>query len=153
GKLLAKVRPLDASHVVRGQYRGYRKEPGVAADSRVETFAAVRFDIDNERWAGVPFYVRVGKCLPITATEVMVRFKPFPHPVLDETAPCGGNYYRFRLSPEEVIALGTRIKKVGESMTGETAELVAHQKPADEMDPYERLLGDAANGDATLFAR
>ncbi|HZZ78610.1 MAG TPA: glucose-6-phosphate dehydrogenase [Gemmataceae bacterium] len=153
GELLQKIRPLNTQSVVRGQYRGYKQEPGVAADSRVETFAAIRFDIDNERWTGVPFFVRVGKCLPITATEVIVRFQPIAHPVLDEAQLPGANYFRFRLGPEEVIAIGTRVKKPGERMVGESAELVAHHQPPDEMEPYERLLGDAAMGDATLFAR
>ena len=153
GRLLKAVRTLDPSDVVRGQFRGYRREPGVAPDSQVETFAALRFHIDNERWNGVPFYVRVGKCLPVTATEVLVRFKRPPRPVLDETGPALDCYCRFRLSPEVVLALGTKVKKPGERMVGERIELVAHHQPPDEMEPYERLLGDAANGDATLFAR
>ncbi|HEY2910465.1 MAG TPA: glucose-6-phosphate dehydrogenase [Gemmataceae bacterium] len=153
GRLLKAVRTLDPVDVVRGQFRGYRKEPGVAANSQVETFAALRFRIDNARWKGVPFYVRVGKCLPVTATEVLVRFKHPPRPVLDETGPAPGCCCRFRLSPEVVLALGTRVKKPGERMEGEMIELVAHHQPPDEMEPYERLLGDAANGDATLFAR
>ena len=153
GRLLKTVRALGPSDVVRGQFRGYRREPGVAPDSQVETFAAVRFHIDNERWKGVPFYVRVGKCLPVTVTEVLVRFKRPPRPVLDETVLAMPAYYRFRLSPEVVLALGTKVKKPGERMVGERIELVAHHQPADEMEPYERLLGDAANGDATLFAR
>ena len=153
GRLLKAVRTLEPSDVVRGQVRGYRREPGVAPDSQVETFAAVRFLIDNERWNGVPFYVRVGKCLPVTATEVLVRFKRPLRPVLDELDPALANYYRFRLSPEISIALGTKAKKPGELMVGERIELVAYHKPPDEMGPYERLLGDAAEGDATLFAR
>lgn len=153
GRLLKAVRTLDPSDVVRGQFHGYRREPGVAPDSQVETFAALRFHIDNERWNGVPFYVRVGKCLPVTATEVLVRFKQPPRPVLDETGPALDCYCRFRFSPEVVLALGTKVKKPGERMVGERIELVAHHQPPDEMEPYERLLGDAANGDATLFAR
>jgi glucose-6-phosphate 1-dehydrogenase len=153
GRLLQKVRTLTPADVVRGQFRGYRQEPGVAADSQVETFAAVRFHIDTDRWAAVPFYVRVGKCLPITATEVLIRFKRLARPVLDETAPPMANYYRFRISPEVVLAQGTKVKKPGERMEGESIELVAHFQPPDEMEPYERLLGDAAHGDATLFAR
>jgi glucose-6-phosphate 1-dehydrogenase len=101
----------------------------------------------------VPFYVRVGKCLPVTATEVLVRFKRPPRPVLDELDPALANYYRFRLSPEIAIALGTKAKKPGELMVGERIELVASHKPPDEVGPYERLLGDADEGDATLFAR
>ncbi|MDP9121795.1 MAG: glucose-6-phosphate dehydrogenase [Acidobacteriota bacterium] len=153
GRLLKAVRTLGPADIVRGQFRGYRQEPEVAPDSQVETFAAIRFHIDNERWSGVPFYVRAGKCLPVTATEVLVRFKHPSRPVLDETALGVDTYCRFRLSPEMVVALGTMVKQPGELMVGETVELVAHHQPADEMEPYERLLGDAANGDATLFAR
>ena len=153
GRLLEAVRTLGPADIVRGQFRGYRSEPGVAPDSTVETFAAVRFFIDNERWKGVPFFVRAGKCLPVTATEVMVRFKRPSRPVLDETGPPLDTYCRFRFSPEVVIALGKLVKKPGERMVGERIELIAHHQPPDEMDPYERLLGDAANGDGTLFAR
>ena len=151
--LLKTVRTLQSEDVVRGQFRGYRNEPGVAPDSKVETFAAIRFHIDNPRWNGVPFYVRVGKCLPVTATEVVVRFKHPPQPVLDDTDCTNANYWRFRLSPEIVLALVTRVKKPGEALAGEPIELAAHHQPPDEMAPYERLLGDAANGDGTLFAR
>ena len=153
GRLLKAVRTLDPSDVVRGQFRGYRSEPGVAPDSKVETFAALRFHIENERWKGVPFYVRVGKCLPVTATEVLVRLKPSREAVLDERDAMLANEFRFRLSPETVIALGAKVKKPGELMVGERVELIAHHQAPDEMEPYERLLGDAANGDATLFAR
>lgn len=153
GRVLKMVRTLTPSDVARGQYRGYRREQGVAADSHVETFAVVRFHIDNERWSGVPFYVRVGKCLPITATEVMVRCKRPLCPVLDETIQPLDCYYRFRISPEMVVALGTKVKKPGENMVGERIELVAHHQLPNEMEPYELLLGDAVNGDATLFAR
>ena len=152
-KLLQAVRTLAPADVVRGQFCGYRKEPGVAADSKVETFAAIKFSIDLPRWAGVPFFVRVGKCLPVTATEVMIRFKRAARPVLDEVKPPPANYYRFRLSPETVLALGTNVKKAGENMVGEPIELVAHHQGPDEMEPYERLLGAAAKGDPALFAR
>ena len=152
-KLLQAVRALAPADVVRGQFRGYRKEPGVAADSNVETFAAVKFSIDLPRWAGVPFFVRAGKCLPVSATEVMIRFKRAARPVLDEVKPPPANYYRFRLSPETVLAVGTDVKKAGEEMVGESIELVAHHQEPDEMEPYERLLGAAAKGDPTLFAR
>lgn len=152
GNLLNEVRTLDRSQVVRGQFRGYHQEPGVAPDSQVETFAAVQFLIDNQRWAGVPFCVRVGKCLPCTVTEILVRVKPSLHPMLEESSPLA-NYYRFRLSPDVLIAMGARIKKTGEQMKGEQIELLAHHQPPGEMDPYERLLGDAARGDASLFAR
>jgi glucose-6-phosphate 1-dehydrogenase len=153
GRLLTAVRTLIPTDIIRGQFVGYRREPGVASDSKVETFAAARFYIDNDRWSNVPFYVRVGKCLPVTATEVLVRFKRLSRRVLDESGPPLANDYRFRLSPEMVIALGTNVKRAGERMTGERIELLAHHRPPDEMHPYERLLGDAADGDATLFAR
>jgi glucose-6-phosphate 1-dehydrogenase len=153
GRLLKAVRTLEPADVVRGQFRGYRREPGVAPDSQVETFAAIRFHIDNERWNGVPFFVRVGKYLPVTATEVLVRFKRPPRPVLDETKKSPANYFRFRLGPEVVLALGTKFKKPGEQMEGEPIELVVCHQAPDEMGPYERLLGDAANGDGTLFGR
>jgi glucose-6-phosphate 1-dehydrogenase len=149
--VLRQLRPLDAASVVRGQYRGYRQEAGVAADSQVETFAAVRFFIDSDRWEGVPFYVRVGKRLPVTATEVLVRSKRPPRPVLDEPGPPPMNYYRFRLSPEMAVALGAKVKKPGERMVGEPVELLAYAQAPDEVQPYERLLGDALDGDATLF--
>ena len=151
-KVLKMIRPLMPSDVVRGQFRGYRLEDGVAHDSQVETFAALRFYIDSDRWAGVPFYVRAGKCLPVTATEVLVEYKRPSCPVLDETEPLP-NYFRFRLSPDVMIALGTKAKVPGEALVGERIELVARQCSGDEMDPYERLLGDAMKGDATLFAR
>lgn len=152
-RVLKAVRTLEPSDVVRGQFRGYRSEPGVAPDSLVETFAVVRFHIDNDRWDAVPFFVRAGKCLPVTATEVLVRFKRPPRPVLDETKHTSANYFRFRLSPEVVLALGTKFKKPGEQLVGEPIELmVCHQSP-DEMGAYERLLGDAAKGDGTLFGR
>jgi glucose-6-phosphate 1-dehydrogenase len=149
GKLLQAVRTLTPADVVRGQFRGYRQEAGVAPESQVETFAAIRFYVDNPRWAGVPFYVRAGKCLPVTATEVLVRFKCPPMPVVDEA----GNFFRFRLSPDFVVALGAKVKKPGERMEGERIELVALYQPCDERDPYERLLGDASRGDGSLFAR
>jgi glucose-6-phosphate 1-dehydrogenase len=153
GRLLKSIRTLEPSDVVRGQFVGYRREMGVASDSQVETFAAIRFHIDNDRWDGVPFYVRVGKCLPVTATEVLVCFKRPLLPILDESRPPLANYCRFRLQPETVLALGTNVKTVGEQMAGERIELIAHHQPPGEMRPYERLLGDAADGDATLFAR
>jgi glucose-6-phosphate 1-dehydrogenase len=152
-RLLEAVRTLGPSDVGRGQFRGYKQEPGVASDSLVETFAALRFHIDNERWNGVPFHVRVGKCLPVTATEVLVHFKPRHRPVMDETEPLPANNLRFLLSPEMVLAVGTNVKKAGERMVGDRIELIAHDHPPDEMTPYERLLGDAAKGDPTLFAR
>jgi glucose-6-phosphate 1-dehydrogenase len=152
-KVLKLIRPLIPSDIVRGQFLGYRREEGVAPASQVETFAALRFYIDSERWAGVPFYVRTGKCLPVTATEVLVEFTPSGCPVLDEIEPPLPNYFRLRLSPDVLIALGTKSKLPGEAMVGERLELVARHCSGDVMDPYERLLGDAIKGDATLFAR
>ena len=153
-RIFEAMRPLDPSDIVRGQYRGYRKEEGVAPDSQVETFAAVRIHLDSWRWAGVPFYIRAGKDLPITVTEVRVEMKEPPQNVFKEVDLPHANYFRFRLSPEVVIALGTRAKRPGEKMSGEASELIAmHHVAQDEMDPYERLLGDAMHGDATLFAR
>ena len=153
GRLIKQIRTLETDDVVRGQFKGYKNEKGVASDSATETFAALRFHIDNERWSGVPFYVRAGKCLPVSSTEVMVRLKRPAHLVLDEEAQSGDSYYRFRLSPEVIVALGARVKKPGELMVGDPTELVAHYQPPDVMQPYERLLGDAADGDSTMFAR
>ncbi len=151
--LLKSVRPLEPQDVVRGQYRGYRQEAGVAADSQVETFAAVKLFIDSWRWAGVPFYIRAGKDLPVRATEIMVDLKRPPQMVFEEVEPLQSNYYRFRISPIVRISLGARAKIAGEAMKGEEVELVAvHQSP-DEMAPYERLLESAMKGDETLFVR
>jgi glucose-6-phosphate 1-dehydrogenase len=150
-KLFRTIRPLDASSLVRGQFSGYRKEPGVAPDSRVETYAAVRLSIDSWRWESVPFFLRAGKCLPMTTTEVVVDLK---HPPLVKFAPGRGNYVRFRLSPDVTIAVGARVKQPGEAMVGEETELRFVNHPhGDEMDAYERLIGDAMDGDAALFAR
>ncbi len=139
--------------MVRGQYRGYRREHGVAPDSQVETFAAVRLQFDTWRWAGVRFYVRAGKCLPVTSTEVFVTLKAPPADLFGEHVTGPVNHIRFRLSPEVVIALGARAKRPGEIPAGEPIEMRARHQPADEMTPYERLLGDAMRGDARLFAR
>ncbi|HET7777426.1 MAG TPA: glucose-6-phosphate dehydrogenase [Rudaea sp.] len=150
-RLFRAMRPLDPAQVVRGQFRGYRDEKGVAADSQVETSVALRLHIDTWRWAGVPFYIRAGKRLPITATEVMVTLKCPPLSVFDDISAATSNYFRIRLSPEVVIALGTRVKQAGEQMRGEPAELIARHEPRSEELPYERLLGDAIRGDAALF--
>jgi glucose-6-phosphate 1-dehydrogenase len=153
-KVLRAVRHPERRGIVRGQYEGYRVEDGVAANSDVETFAALRVDIDSWRWADVPFFVRTGKCLPVTATEVMATFKRPPQRLFDEAVPPRANYLRFRLGPDRVaIALGTRVKAPGEAMVGQETELYAYSSHADEMTPYERLLGDALRGDPTLFAR
>jgi len=152
-KLLRSVRTLEPADVVRGQFRGYRKEPGVAPDSQVETFAAVRLHIDNWRWGGIPVFIRAGKCMPVTATEVMVELHG--PPAFFDVDPDKGNHYRFRLSPQVVIGLGTRVKAPGrERGRTDYIELIARHDPTgDDMEPYERLLGDAACGDATLFSR
>jgi glucose-6-phosphate 1-dehydrogenase len=152
-KLLKSIRTLGPDDVVRGQFRGYRKEPGVAPDSEVETFAALRLHIDNWRWGSIPVFIRAGKRMPVTATEVVVELHG--PPAFFDVEPQKGNHYRFRLSPEVVIGLGTRVKAPGRER-GRTnyVELIARHDPTgDDMEPYERLLGDAARGDATLFSR
>jgi len=150
-KIFRTIRPLSPADLVRGQFRGYRDETGVARDSMVETFAAVRLYIDSWRWDGVPFFIRAGKCLPVTATEVLVKLQ---RPPLSKLAMGDTNYLRFRLSPDVTIGLGARVKRPGEGMVGDPTELkVVHYPDGDEMDAYERLLGDAMAGDATLFAR
>jgi glucose-6-phosphate 1-dehydrogenase len=152
-KVLRTIRPLSTDEMVRGQFRGYRQEPGVAPDSYIATYAALRLWVDSWRWQGVPFYVRTGKCLAVTATEVCVELKHPPPVVFREPPPPIGNYVRFRLSPEVAIAIGARAKRAGEGMHGEPVELSVVKRTAGEMDAYERLLGDAMVGDATLFAR
>jgi glucose-6-phosphate 1-dehydrogenase len=150
-KVFRAIRPLSPDDLVRGQFAGYRKEAGVATDSNVETFAAVRLHVDSWRWDGVPFFIRAGKCMPTSTTEVLVSLK---RPPLRRLGPQETNHFRFRLSPEVIIALGARIKKSGEQMVSEPTELkMVHQTDADEMEAYERLLGDAMAGDATLFSR
>src|SRR5579859_4471780 len=151
--ILKAMRPLDPADVVRGQYQGYRQEDGVAADSQVETFAAVKLYIDTWRWADVPFYIRAGKCLPVTATEMRVDLKPPPQVVFKEIEPAHSDYCCFRLSPNVKISFGARAKVPGEEMRGEEVELVATHQFPDEMAPYERLLGDAMRGDQSLFVR
>lgn len=146
------MRPLDPTDVVRGQFRGYRQEDGVAPDSQVETFAAVKLHLDTWRWAGVPFYIRAGKNLPVTCTEVLVQLKEPPHTVFDERD-AANNYFRFRLSPEVLVAASARSKLPGEEMHGEEVELIARHHGRDEMAPYERLLGDAMSGNPSLFVR
>ncbi len=150
-KVFRKIRPLTPDVLVRGQFRGYRNEAGVAPDSTVETFAAVRLQIDSWRWEGVPFLIRAGKSLAVTATEVVVTLK---RPPLTTLTPGQTNYVRFRLGPDMTIAVGARVKRPGEEFVSDPTELrVAHRPAADEMTPYERLLGDAMDGDAMLFAR
>jgi glucose-6-phosphate 1-dehydrogenase len=152
-RLLQAIRPLDRSSVVRGQFRGYRQEPGVAPDSGVETYVAVRLAIDTWRWAGVPFYIRAGKQLPVTATEVVVEFRRPPLEVFGELVPQRSNHLRLRLGPDVRIALGLRVKVVGDQLIGEDVELVAANRPPEGRPPYERLLGDAMHGETELFAR
>jgi glucose-6-phosphate 1-dehydrogenase len=147
------MRPLEPSDVVRGQFRGYRQEEGVAPDSDVETFAAVRLQVESWRWAGVPFYIRAGKCLPVTATEVLIELKRPPVALFPDSAAAPPNRFRFRLSPQVVLSLGARAKLPGETMRGEDVELIACHDQSDEMAPYERLLRDAMRGDQMLFAR
>ncbi len=152
-KVFKAIRPLSPENVVRGQYKGYRDEAGVAKDSTVETFAAIRVYVDSWRWAGVPFYIRTGKHLPVTATEVLVDFHRPPHMVFPEPVPANTNYVRFRLGPEVAIAIGARAKRAGDVMAGEGVELMVRNQRADEMGAYERLIGDAMRGDSNLFAR
>jgi glucose-6-phosphate 1-dehydrogenase len=155
-KVLRTVRPLSVADLVRGQFRGYREEPGVAPDSYMATYAALRLYVDSWRWEGVPFYVRAGKCLRTTATEVVVELRRVPR-IFREPNPPSGNYVRLRLSPQIVIAIGARAKRPGAEMRGDPVELAlvdqSHSSTPGRMDAYERLLGDAMAGDATLFAR
>ena len=151
-KVLKSIKPIDANNLVRGQFIGYRNEPGVASDSKVETFAALRLDLDSWRWQGVPFYIRAGKSLPVTCTELVVRLRR--PPVVFPTCMPASNYLRFRISPETAIALGLTAMDVDERMIGRQAELLASRHPGvKEMDAYERVLSDAMAGDQTLFAR
>jgi glucose-6-phosphate 1-dehydrogenase len=152
-KVLKAIKPLAPKHVVRGQFVGYRQEDGVAKDSHVETFAALRLEIDSWRWSGVPFYVRAGKSLPVTATEVVVEMRRPPARVFGDASPEQPNYLRFRLSPDTAIALGAHAKKPGPAMQGRDVELFVDQRDPDEAEAYERLIGAALIGDTTLFAR
>jgi glucose-6-phosphate 1-dehydrogenase len=151
-KVLKSIPPIDANDLVRGQFRGYLNEPGVAADSKVETFAALRLEIDSWRWQGVPFFIRAGKCLPVTCTEVVVRLRQPPKIFPRMSAP--PNHVRFRISPDVDIALGATVMDAADATIGAPVELLVSRHPgAEEMDAYERVLGDAMAGDATLFAR
>jgi glucose-6-phosphate 1-dehydrogenase len=153
-KVLRTIRPISTGGIIRGQFRGYRDEPGVARDSPIATYAALSMTVDSWRWAGVPFFVRAGKSLTTTATEVFVEFKVPPQVVFSEATPSVGNYVRFRLGPQVAIALGARAKRAGESMSGRPVELSVVEQPQElRLGDYERLLGDAMAGDATLFAR
>jgi glucose-6-phosphate 1-dehydrogenase len=150
-QLFNAMKPIVPEDVIRAQFRGYRDEKGVAPDSTVETFAAVRLYIDTWRWANVPFYIRTGKSLPVTTTQVVVTLKRPPIEIFDEIEASEANYFRFQLSPEVVITVGTQVKQAGDVMCGETAELVARHTHPREQSPYERLLGDALQGDNSLF--
>jgi len=156
-RVLRTVRPLAAERLVLGQFEGYRDEPGVAADSKVATFAAMRLAVDSWRWEGVPFFIRAGKCLATTCTDVVVRLKAAPSVVFRESLPSGSDYVRFRLTPEVGIVLGAFAKQPGEGMSGQRVELSVVSGPpqgtGERLGPYERLIGDAMLGDATLFAR
>ena len=149
-KVFRMIRPLTPDDVVRGQFRGYRSQPEVASDSVVETFAAVRLMIDSWRWEGVPFFIRAGKSLTATTTEVRVTLKRPPSVKL---APREANYVRFQLSPEVTIAIGARVKRPGDQLVSEPTEFEVVRHPQGEMDAYERLLGEAMEGDPSLFAR
>jgi glucose-6-phosphate 1-dehydrogenase len=152
-RLFRAMRPLDPKEVVRGQFRGYRDESGVAKDSQIETFAALQLHIDTWRWAGVPFYIRTGKCMPISATEVTVTLERPPLAVFDPHETMPRNYFRLRLSPEVVISEGALVKRNGEQMRGDPVELIARHHSESEKSPYERLLGDAIRGDTSLFTQ
>jgi glucose-6-phosphate 1-dehydrogenase len=154
-KVFQAMRPLTPDDVVRGQYAGYRQEKDVAKNSDVETFCALRLFIDSWRWGGVPWYLRSGKYLPDTATEVLVELKPPPQRLFADSAPLTGrsNYLRFRLSPNPAIALAARVKRAGEDFVGDQQELYLSEERTGDDTPYERLLGDAMAGDGALFTR
>jgi glucose-6-phosphate 1-dehydrogenase len=151
-KVLKAIAPLETQDLVRGQFKGYRNEPGVAPDSKVETFAALKLSIDSWRWRGVPFYIRAGKCLAVTCTEVLVRLRQ--PPTMYRQYDLKSNYVRLRISPDIVLAFGFNVTSPVEKLKSELSELLASRQPcAKEMDAYERVLTDAMAGDATLFAR
>lgn len=154
-KVFEAMRPLTADDMVRGQYAGYREEADVAKNSDVETYCALRLFIDSWRWEGVPFYLRSGKYLPNTATEVVVELKPAPQQLFADSVAVDGvaNYFRFRLSPNSALALAARVKRPGEDFIGDQRELYLSEQQPGEETPYERLLGDAMAGDGALFTR
>ena len=150
-KVLSAIRPLEEKNVVRGQFRNYRNENGVASNSQVETFAALKLEVDSWRWRGVPFFIRTGKCLPVTCTEVFVQLHQ--PPTMYQDFDLQPNYCRFRISPDVMLAFGVNVM-ASDDKTSQSVELLAsHRSIANEMDAYERLLGDAMAGDASLFAR
>ncbi|HVO64637.1 MAG TPA: glucose-6-phosphate dehydrogenase [Terriglobales bacterium] len=151
-EVLKAIPPLLTKDLVRGRFTGYLKEPGVKSDSKTETFAALRLEVDSWRWKGVPFYIRAGKCLPVTCTEVFARFRK-PPTVIPGSA-FMQNYFRFRISPDMTIAIGTTVMSSGEEMIGQQAEMIASRHPRpQEMEAYECVLTDAMAGNQTLFAR
>jgi len=151
-KVLRAIPALDIKNVVRGQFRGYRSEPGVAPDSKTETFAAMQLEIDSWRWRGVPFYIRAGKCLPVTCTEILVRLRQ--PPTMYRNFDLKPNSCRMRISPDITFALGINVIAPGTETASQAVEILGSQLPrAEDMDAYERVLGDAMEGDATLFAR
>lgn len=152
-RLLKAVRPPAPGHVVRGQYNGYHAVPGVNPASTVETFVAVRLYIDSWRWAGVPIYIRAGKELPVTATELMVEFRRPPRETFGEIVPSLSSHVRMRISPDINIGMGLRVKAPGEWMVGNDLELILTRQAAADMPPYQHLLGDAMHGIGELFAR
>jgi glucose-6-phosphate 1-dehydrogenase len=152
-RLFKAIAPLEPEDVVRGQFSGYLAVPGVSSNSTVETFVAVRLAIDNWRWAGVPIFIRCGKMLPVTTTEVTVEFKRPPRETFGEIVPVLSSHVRMRISPDIIITMGLRIKKPGERMAGQDVELALVRQAAEDMPPYQRLLGDAMRGSAELFAR
>jgi glucose-6-phosphate 1-dehydrogenase len=151
-KVLKAIPPIEPEHIVRGQFNGYRKEKGVAADSEIETFAALKLEIDSWRWKGVPFYVRAGKCLPVTCAEVVLRLRP--PPTMYQGYHLKPNYVRFRISPDYTLAFGLNGISLENETLARTVEMIATRHPrANEMDAYERVLSDAMAGDPTIFAR
>jgi glucose-6-phosphate 1-dehydrogenase len=152
-ELLAQIKAISPKDLVRGQVRGYKKEEGVRKDSKTETFAVLKAEIDSPRWKGVPFLIRTGKSLPVTVTEMVVTFRTAKIAVLEDDHAAAPNHLRLRVGPSAVIALGANVKKNGQDMVGEKTELVLQRSGADEMKAYERLIGDAIEGSATLFAR
>jgi glucose-6-phosphate 1-dehydrogenase len=151
-KVLKAIPPLVCKNLVRGQFRGYRNEKGVAPDSQIETFAALQLEVDSWRWKGVPFYIRAGKCLPVTCAEIVLRFRQ--PPTMFSEFNLQANYFRFRISPDVTFAFGMNVISPGSDTVTQTTEMVVSRHPAaDEMDAYERVLGDAMAGDPTLFAR
>lgn len=151
--LLKAIRPMNANHIVRGQYRGYQEVPGVRPGSTVETYAAAKLFIDSWRWEGVPIFIRTGKCLPVSVAEAVVQFKKPPRETFGEIKAIGCGHMRFRIQPDVAIALGTRVKVPGDRMIGDDVELVLTRQRTEDKPPYQRLLGDAMEGISDLFTR